>query len=378
MKILITGGAGFIGSNLANKLLEKGHEVVVLDSLSTQIHGNNPEQTSPLYQTIAGKTIFIKGNVCNRADWEKALEGVEVVAHLAAETGTGQSMYEISRYTDVNIGGTAILLDLLANNKAQTVKRVVISSSRSVYGEGKYFSKELGVVYPDHRKSEDMEIGDFEIKMEGGITPLELMGTDENSKIHPSSIYGITKQNQEQMITCACKSLGIDYVVFRYQNVYGPLQSLTNPYTGILSIFSNLIKNNKPINIFEDGTESRDFVFIDDVVNATVMGIEKEEAKNEVFNVGTGVAISVVDIAKTLLSKYDVNVPVAISGNFRLGDIRHNYADLTKIKQQLGFSPVVDFETGIAKFVAWVNQQSPVESNYEHSINEMKAKGLIK
>lgn len=378
MKILITGGAGFIGSNLTKSLLSKGHEVVILDNLSPQIHGNNPTETSPLYKTIKDKTAFILGSVCVKADWEKALQGVEVVVHLAAETGTGQSMYQISRYTDVNIGGTAILLDILANDKKHTVKKVVLSSSRSVYGEGKYFSKELGLVYPKHRNSDDMQKGDFEIKYPGAISKLELLATDEESKIHPSSIYGITKQNQEQLIECTCKSLNINYVIFRYQNVYGPLQSLTNPYTGILSIFSTLIKNNKAINIFEDGTESRDFVFIDDVVTATILGIENEQANNNIFNVGTGVAINVTTVAEILNNKYHAQVPINVSGIFRLGDIRHNYADLTKIKTILGFTPSVNFEQGITQFVNWVNKQELVESDHENSINEMKAKGMIK
>ena len=378
MKILITGGAGFIGSNIANKLLDKGHEIVILDNLSPQIHGDNPEITSPLYKKIAGKTLFIKGTVCKKEDWEIALNGVEVVVHLAAETGTGQSMYEITRYAEVNILGTAVLLDILANSSSYNVKKIVLSSSRSVYGEGKYFSQELGFVYPRHRSSTDMEKGDFELKYQGAVTPLKLVATDELSKLHPSSIYGITKMNQEQLISCATESLGIAFVCFRYQNVYGPLQSLTNPYTGILSIFSTLIRNNKPINVFEDGTESRDFVYIDDVADATILGIENELANNEIFNVGSGVNTSVTKVAELLTKSYNRNVPITITGNFRIGDIRHNFADISKIKNILGYSPKVDFKTGISQFAAWVNQQPAVESDYDRSINEMKNKGLIK
>ena len=378
MKILITGGAGFIGSNLALALLKKGHSIVVLDNLSTQIHGINAEETSPLYTSIKNSVTFIKGDVTNREHWQKALIGVDVIVHYAAETGTGQSMYEIERYTTVNVGGTGILLDLLANDKTLQVKKVIVASSRSIYGEGKYFSQELGIVYPNHRNDDAMQNGDFDVHYPNEKTALQLMPTDEESKIHPSSVYGITKQNQEQMVLCVCKAIGIKAIAFRYQNVYGPGQSLNNPYTGILSIFSSLILNGKPINIFEDGKESRDFVFIDDVVAATILGIENDTIYNDVFNVGAGVATDVITVAKTLLAKYNKDVPLTITGNYRLGDIRHNFADLTKIKTALGFTPTVSFEEGITKFAQWVITQTIAASKFENSIEEMKKKGLFK
>ncbi|MFA6275871.1 MAG: NAD-dependent epimerase/dehydratase family protein [Pedobacter sp.] len=377
MNILITGGAGFIGSNLALKLINKGHSITVLDSLSPQIHGDNAEKTSPLYNSIKDKVKFIKGTVTSKQDWGKAVVNQDIVVHYAAETGTGQSMYEIQKYVDVNINGTAILLDLLANQPHQ-VKKVIIASSRSIYGEGKYKSVEKGIVYPKHRVSEMMDKGDFEVKYPGCETVLELMATDEESKIHPSSVYGITKQNQEQMIMTVCPTLGIAPVAFRYQNVYGPGQSLKNPYTGILSIFSTQIKNGNGINIFEDGKETRDFVYIDDVVDATILGIESDRANGEVFNVGTGVATDVMKVAKTLIKNYGVEVPIKISGNYRLGDIRHNYADLTKIKSILGFQPKFSFEQGINEFTKWVNDQEVETDNYGKSIDEMRARGLYK
>jgi len=377
MNILITGGAGFIGSNLALKLIAKGNNVTVLDNLSPQIHGENAEEKSFLFLKIKNKVNFIKGTVTSKEDWLRAIKGQDVIVHLAAETGTGQSMYEIEKYTTVNIGGTAIMLDLLANHP-HNVKKVVIASSRSIYGEGKYWSDELNAfVYPKHRTDEYMSNGDFEVKFDGVQNTLQLVGTDENSKIHPSSVYGITKQNQEQMIMTVCPTIGIAPVAFRYQNVYGPGQSLSNPYTGILSIFSTLIRTNKPINIFEDGKESRDFVFIDDIVDATILGIEKDEANNEVFNVGFGEPTDVLTVAETLINKYGINVPINITGNYRLGDIRHNFADLTKIKK-IGFEPKYNFEKGISIFCEWVNEQEILESKYEDSINEMKQRGLFK
>jgi len=376
--ILITGGAGFIGSNLALKLIKKGYIVTVLDNLSVQIHGENAEVNSFLFLKIKNKVKFIKGCVTIKEDWMKALSGQDAVVHLAAETGTGQSMYEIEKYTTVNIGGTAIMLDLLANNP-HSVKKIIIASSRSIYGEGKYWSEELNVaVYPKHRTDDYMSANDFEVKYKGLKKPLKLVATDEESKIHPSSVYGITKQNQEQMIMTVCPTIGIAPVAFRYQNVYGPGQSLSNPYTGILSIFSTLIKNGKEINIFEDGKESRDFVFIEDVVAATILGLEKEEANGEVFNVGTGEATDVITVADELIKNYGSETKVNITGNYRLGDIRHNYADLTKIKSLLDFIPKNNFKTGIKKFTDWVLTQEVKESKYDESISEMKKKGLFK
>lgn len=375
-KVLITGGAGFIGSNLSLKLLSKGYEVTVLDNLSPQIHTDNP-LNSALYLSIMDKVKFIKGNVTNRSDFESAIKGQDIIVHFAAETGTGQSMYQIEKYTNVNIEATAIMLDILTNTKHQ-VKRVLIASSRSIYGEGKYLSKENGVVYPSHRKSDDMSKGDFNVYYGNSKEVLELLATDEESKIHPSSVYGITKQVQEQLIMTVCPTIGIEAVSLRYQNVYGPGQSLSNPYTGILSIFSNLILSGKELNIFEDGLESRDFVYIDDVVEATILGIEKEEAANEIFNVGFGKAIDVLTIAKMLVVNYEADTKINISGNYRIGDIRHNFADLTKVTSKLGFIPKFDFAKGSSEFCQWVKSQEIPASNYTQSLDEMRSKGLFK
>ncbi|MEN2801375.1 NAD-dependent epimerase/dehydratase family protein [Capnocytophaga sputigena] len=378
-KILITGGAGFIGSNLALALLKKGHQVTVLDNLSEQIHGKNPEKTSPLYLSIKDKVQFIKGTVACRETLQKAIANNTVIVHLAAETGTGQSMYEIQHYTDVNIGATALLLDILTNEK-HLVKKVVVASSRAIYGEGKYYNKTKNTfVYPLQRTDEDMQKGDFEVKdPQNHSDVLELVATTEDAIIHPTSVYGITKQVQEQLVMTVCPTIGIAGVAFRYQNVYGPGQSLKNPYTGILSIFSTQIKNGNGINIFEDGKETRDFVFISDVVDATVLGIEKETANNQVFNVGTGVATDVITVATELSNNYGIQVPITISGNYRLGDIRHNYADITKARQLLGFEPKVSFKEGLKQFTDWVNTQEVEEDKYQQSIDEMKAKGLYK
>jgi dTDP-L-rhamnose 4-epimerase len=373
--ILITGGAGFIGSNLTQKLVEKGFKVTVLDNLSQQIHGKN--QDSDLFLSIKDIATFIYGDICNKSDWLKALKNQDAVIHLAAETGTGQSMYEISRYNEVNILGTTHLLDILANEN-HSIKKMIISSSRSIYGEGKYLCKNDGVVYPNQRQDIDLAKGKFNLICDKCNEPLQLLSTDENSKVHPSSIYGITKQQQEQMILLMGKTLNIPAVALRYQNVYGPGQSLSNPYTGILSIFSTRLLNGNDIDIYEDGQESRDFIFIEDVVSATILALEKKEANHQIFNVGSGVATSVSEVANLLKSLYNSDLKISVSGKYRLGDIRHNYADLSKIKNALGFSPRFDFLSGITLFVNWVKTQEVMEDKYETSLQELESKGLIK
>lgn len=376
MRILITGGAGFIGSRLALRLIERGHEVTVLDTLSPQIHGDNPEE-GDLYRSIAGKVRFFRGDVSVKADLEPAMAGQEAIVHYAAETGTGQSMYQIEHYTRVNVGGTALMLDLLANNP-HSVKRIVVASSRSVYGEGRYRTADGRFVYPEHRASDAMTGGDFDVH-HPGEGALELVATDEESKLHPSSLYGITKQVQEQMVMTICPTIGIEPVAFRYQNVYGPGQSLKNPYTGILSIFSTQMLAGNPINIFEDGLESRDFVYVDDVVEATVRGVEMPGAAGQVFNVGTGVPTTVMTVAETLKRLLGSSSTISVSGNFRLGDIRHNYADMARAAEHLDFRPAFDFETGIASFAAWVQASAPqADGSYQASLDEMRAKGLMK
>ena len=371
--ILITGGAGFIGSNLTIKLVSLGYNVTILDNLSRQIH----EEDSPFYQSVKEISNFIKGDVRNKLDWDKALDGQDAVIHLASETGTGQSMYEIERYNDVNILGTANLLDFLTN-KEHTIKKLIIASSRSIYGEGKYFCKNDGVVYPNQREDKNMSKEKFNPLCNICNNELELRATDESSRIHPSSIYGITKQHQEQLMLLTGKTLHIPTVALRFQNVYGPSQSLSNPYTGILSIFSTRILNRNDIDIYEDGKESRDFIYIDDAVDATILALEKHEANYQIFNVGSGVPTSILEVAHILKKLYNSNISIKISGRYRLGDIRHNYADLTKIKSVLGFKPKIDLTTGVSRFVVWAKTQKVHIDKYEDSIEELKQKGFLK
>ena len=318
------------------------------------------------------------GDVTDRPLLEAALRGQDVVVHLAAETGTGQSMYEIERYNRVNIGGTALLLDILANDTTRSVQKLVVASSRSIYGEGRYLSRELGFVYPETRSEDDLVAGRFEPTVPGDLSGLEVVPTTEDSKIHPSSVYGITKQTQESLVMTVGPTLGIASVALRYQNVFGPGQSLTNPYTGILSIFSTLIRQGRGINVFEDGQESRDFVYVDDVVRITAQAALDARADNEILNVGSGVATTVNTVVAELMRAYGREVPVEITGNFRLGDIRHNVADLTRVSKALGFEPQVSFREGVEAFARWVQEQELVDGGYEASLEEMRRKLLLK
>ena len=372
-KILITGGAGFIGLNLARKLQGKGYLVRILDNLSPQIHG---EQTD-IEAKIPSGVEFQFGDVRNKEELRKAMADQNIIVHLAAETGTGQSMYEVQKYTDTNICGTANILDIIANEK-NDIEKFVISSSRAVYGEGAYVCDTHGKVYPTNRSETDMLNGMFEPTCPECKGELSGLPTSETAKLHPSSVYGITKQVQEDLVRVCMEAIGIPYVVFRYQNVYGPGQSLKNPYTGILSIFSTRILNGENINIFEDGNESRDFVYIEDVVNATIMGIEQSAANNQIYNVGSGTQTSVIEVIKQLERVFEQNAKAKVTGEFRLGDIRHNRADITKIQSELGYKPSVNFEQGIESFAKWVKTQDTETSLYEKSLLEMKEKGLLK
>lgn len=369
---LITGGAGFIGSRLAVALTARGHQVTVMDNFSPQIHGETPGRG-----ILPAEVRVLRGDVRSRDDLATALKGQTTVVHLAAETGTGQSMYEIARYSEVNVGGTAELLDLLTN-MSHSVERIAVASSRAIYGEGKHRCADHGVVYPLARAETDMLVGDFSAKCPVCAAATECLPTDEDSRIHPTSVYGITKQVQEQLVLTVGQSLGLHAVALRYQNVYGPGQSLQNPYTGILSIFSTQLRNGGGLTVFEDGRESRDFVYVDDVVEATLRALESPAASGLAINVGSGVRTDVSTVAHAIKRLLDAPGTIEVTGNFRMGDIRDNYADMTIASDVLGFAPRVDFETGIARFIDWVRGEKLAEDGFAKSIDELKARGLYR
>ena len=374
-KILITGGAGFIGSNVAKVLIKEGYEITILDNFLPQIHGDK----NNLSEELEGRVKLIIGDVADKSVLYAALQGQDAVIHYAAETGTGQSMYAVSHYTNVNIQATANLCDYIINEEHQ-IKSVIVASSRSIYGEGKYNSPEHGTVYPNSRTFNNVKES-FEVCCpKTGKYNLEVEATDESSKIHPSSFYGITKQVQEQMIILAAQLKSINGFALRYQNVYGPGQSLKNPYTGILSIFTRLALQNEEINIFEDGLESRDFVHIEDVVAATISCLKLENKGQYILNVGSGIPINVLEVAQEIVSYLKSESKIQISGAFREGDIRHNYADLKLINEVIGFEPHWSFKEGLHSFIDWALLQNDIPkdtSDYRKSLVELEEKGLL-
>lgn len=376
--ILVTGGSGFIGAEIVNQLYKAGgFNVTVFDSMTEQIHGSD-WRNSYLYRTIEGKCKFIKGSVCDLSAVQEAIKDCEVVIHLAAETGTGQSMYQINQYNETNIMGTSNLLQAISlARKGCKVKKIVLSSSRSVYGEGKYECPACGVIYPDGRSKEKMLAGDFNFYCPNCGEKMSLLPTTEDCVIKPASLYAYTKYAQEMMLRTMCPAMGIDYTIFRFQNVYGVGQSLKNPYTGILSVFSTLMLENKPVNIFEDGLESRDFINVKDIAKGVIDSINEPKSNGEIINLGSGVNTSVIEIANILKKHYMSGSEIRISGDFRIGDIAHNKADISKAKNILNFNPMISLEVGLKQFCAWVEGQDKDNSGYERSLSEMERAGMF-
>jgi len=378
VKILITGGSGFIGAEIVNQLCNDAHfEITVLDSMTEQIHGKD-WQNSYLYKTIEDKCKFIKGDVRDLETVQEAVADNEIIIHLAAETGTGQSMYQINQYNETNIMGTSNLLQAISlAGKNCKVKKIILSSSRSVYGEGKYECSKCGAIYPDSRDKDKMLAGDFDFYCPHCGERLTLLPTTEDSEIKPASLYAYTKYAQEMMLKTMCPAMGIDYTIFRFQNVYGIGQSLKNPYTGILSVFSTLMLENKPVNIFEDGLESRDFVNVRDVATGVIASIECQSSNGAVINLGSGINTSVIEIAEILKKHYKSESAIKVTGDFRIGDIAHNKADITRAQKILNFKPTITLDDGLKEFCSWVVGQDKDNSGYERSLSEMEKAGMF-
>lgn len=373
MNTLVTGGAGFIGLHLVRRLLQEGSTVAILDNFSPQVHGENQQLPSDLVSHVE----LYRADVSDHDALSKALKNRDIVVHLAAETGTGQSMYEISRYQDVNLGGTATLLNAVVNNPRLRVHKIVLASSRAIYGEGKYRCGGHGCVYPKGRSIDRLRAKMYEPVCPTCNVPCAPEPTSEDSPGRPLSFYGLTKHVQEEMVFMFAHPRGFSAYALRYQNVFGPGQSLCNPYTGILAIFSNLARAGSSIQVFEDGQESRDFVFVDDAIEATWRCIDSDSNVVETFNVGTGKRTTVLEAAKEIVHYYDSKALIEISGAFRQGDVRHNFADLTKIRSSIGFTPRFTFRAGLEQFLNWAGARSKVLVGYESSLKEMSDRGLL-
>ena len=377
MKILITGGAGFIGSNLVNQLSNLNYEITVVDSLLKQVHGKTQKSFS--YRQILGKCKFVKSDINDNTVFKRLLLDSEVLIHLASQTGTGQSMYEKELYEKSNILGTENIYKLL-NENSNNIKKIILTSSRSVYGQGEYEYLD-GSLYTNLKfKMNKLEFEeDFDFYCYTTNKKLRPIATKETSRLAPKSYYAETKLRQEHIVKKINKELGINCIILRLQNVYGEGQSLINPYTGILSIFSNRILTNSNIEIFEDGQQTRDFVHVSDVVSI-IKKIIDDEVKNKllIYNVGSGSSTKIIDVVETLYRYFKKKKNYKINGKHRKGDIRHNFSDISKIKNDYKFSISVDFKQGINRYIDWVKNQDIVETNYENTLNELSQKGLLK
>lgn len=370
MKFLITGGAGFIGKWLLEKLPADA-EVVVVDSLDEQVHRN----THSFASELQARAKCIQADVQNIEEHKAAIEGTDVIIHLASQTGTGQSMYEISRYVQQNINGTAKLLELVSQLE-QKPRRMILSSSRAVYGDGAYTDGNE-IYYSRGRRVEDLQQGIWDVCNDQG-EPLQSLAMHESHLTKPTSVYGLTKLWQEQLMQNYCESQKIDLVTLRFQNVYGPKQELGNPYTGIIGIFTNAIAQGNPLELFEDGLVTRDFVFVGDVAEAVVQCALHESPLSSVINVGTGQAVTLIDVVETIAELVGKPAQYKVSGRFRVGDVRHAIADMHYYKTRLGSWSPTSLKAGLSQYLEWYLGQEPLSQEaLQASFKEMERTGLL-
>lgn len=365
-RVLITGGAGFIGSHLADELLARGYAVRALDSLIPQVHGI--ERRRPSY--LAPEVELLVGDVRDPAVVARALEGVDIVYHFAARVGVGQSMYEVAEYTSVNNVGTAVLLEGLV---ARPVQRLIVASSMSIYGEGLYRDSGEHVVTTAQRSHDQLVRGQWEPTAGGRV--LAPVPTPEWKPPTLASVYALSKYDQERMCLMMGAAYKIPTVALRFFNVYGPRQALSNPYTGVLAIFASRYLNDRPPLIFEDGRQRRDFVHVKDVAIACRLALEVEDAVGEVFNIGSGREITIVEVAERMARVLGKDVPPEITGQYRVGDIRHCTADIGRARGVLGYRPSVDFDSGLAELARWLSTQS-AHDRVEAMRSELTSRGL--
>ena len=365
--VLITGGAGFIGSHLADELLRAGHRVRALDDLSPQVHGRarlRPEYLSPEVELVVA-------DVRDASAVARALDGVEAVFHFAARVGVGQSMYRIAEYTDVNARGTATLLEALAK---RPVERLVVASSMSVYGEGLYVDGRGRDVIAATRSLERLRRGQWDLDDEDGA-PLTPRPTPETKTPSLESVYALSKFDQERMSLLVGRAYGIPTVALRFFNVYGTRQSLSNPYTGVLAIFASRLINDRPPLVFEDGLQRRDFVSVRDVVRACARALESNDAIGRVLNVGSGTARSVSEVATSMARALGKRIEPEVTGKYRVGDVRHCFADVGAARAALGYAPTVAFDEGIEELAGFLEGQVAHDRAGEARA-ELEARGL--
>jgi len=371
MKILITGGAGFIGSHTADLLIKKGHTVRILDILDPQIHGENAEFPNYLHPDIEK----VYGDVCQLQDITKAIRGIDAIYHFAALTGVGQSMYDMRDYVYTNSIGTATLLESIVKQKIK-LKRFILASSRAVYGEGTHSCQEHGVIYPPLRLRNDLDQGTFTQLCPQCRSPLTPIPTIENRPLDPLSVYAETKKHQEDYCRYAANTFGIPITMLRYFNVFGSRQSLKNPYTGVVSIFYNRIMAGQPLSLYEQGKPERDFVHVHDIAKANILALENQTKSPATFNIGSGNNDTIKDIANALAKACKKEVKMLDLGEFRQGDIFSCYADLTQSKQHLNYAPTVSLEHGMQEFVDWASTQESLDG-YEKTVTELEKYGLF-
>ena len=367
MQILITGGAGFIGSHLADDLLREGHRVRALDNLSPQVHG--PGARIPDY--LHADVEFVRGDVRDADVVRRALAGVDAVFHFAAAVGVGQSMYEVSAYTSVNTVGTAVLMEALI---ARPVQRLIVASSMSIYGEGLYRSR-TGTVLPGRERTlAQLRRGEWELRDEQGA-PLTPVPTTEEKIPALASVYALSKFDQERLCLMLGRAYGIPTVALRFFNVYGTRQSLSNPYTGVLAIFASRLLNGQRPLVFEDGLQQRDFVSVRDIAQACRRALVADAATGLAINVGSGRACTVRQVADLLAGVLGVPIEPEIAGKYRIGDIRHCVADITLARQVLDYQPELSLESGLIELADWLQGQVAVDRVAEASA-ELAARGL--
>ncbi len=367
--ILVTGGAGFVGSHLTDRLISLGHRVTVLDNLEPQVHGGGSLHMNP-------EAHYLWGDLRDKGVLLKALEDQEVVFHLAAMVGVGQSMYQVDRYADVNVLGTARLLQAMVE-RGTSVRKVVVASSMSIYGEGLYRCPSEGNTFaPQLRSEKRLRAHDWEVPCPSCGSAGVPTPTPESKPLEPTSVYAITKRNQEDLCLAIGRAYGIPTVALRYFNIYGPRQSLSNPYTGVCAIFQSRINNGRPLVIFEDGLQTRDFVAVEDIVQANVLAIGKKGGDYRAINVGSGRAQSILAVARLLLELRGSRLEPRVEGRYRTGDIRHCFADINLARKLLGYRPRVSLARGFAHLVDWSRGQAAVD-RFEEAHQELVQRGLV-